>query len=109
MSTIPAFMVALGVGLAGYYGLAWYQLPKYSEMDIAMSSELNLQIDLRRRPPHLQPGPEELQRLREQVRAEVLGEIQQEKEKVQTRFALGLISLIFGIGQFLAGAALRRP
>lgn len=108
MSTIPAFMVALGLGLIGYYGIEWYQLPKYSEADLAMSTELNLQIDLQRRGPHLQPDAEELQRLRSQVRAEVEGEIRTERKKIQTRFTIGLISLIFGIGQFAAAAALRR-
>lgn len=108
MSTIPAFLVALGLGLVSYYGIEWYQLPKYSESDIDVSAELNLRLDLQRRGPHLQPQGEELERLRRIVRAEVEGEIKQEREKVQTRFAIGLVSLIFGIGQFVFAAMLRR-
>ncbi|HEY1077523.1 MAG TPA: hypothetical protein VGE51_12600 [Fontimonas sp.] len=108
MSTIPAFMVALGLGLIGYYGVEWYQLPRYSQSDIDVSAELNLRLDLQRRGPHLQPQGEELDRLRRTVRAEVEGEIRQEREKIQTRFGIGLVSLIFGIGQFVFAAMLRR-
>ncbi len=108
MSTIPAFMVALGLGLIGYYGVEWYQLPKYSETEIALSAEFNLQFDLQRRGPHLQPQGEDLERLRAQVHAEVVGQIEQERKKVQTRFGIGLVSLIFGIGQFVFATMLRR-
>ncbi len=108
LSTIPAFLVALGLCLSSYYGMEWYQLPQYSEADIETSTELNLRLDLQRRGPHLQPQGEELERLRRMVRAEIQGEIRHEKEKIQTRFGIGLISLIFGLGQFAAGAALRR-
>lgn len=108
MSTIPAFMIALGLGLIGYYGIEWYQLPKYSPSDIDVSAELNLRLDLQRRGPHLQPQGEELERLRRMVHAEVEGEIRQEQQQVQTRFGIGLVSLIFGIGQFMFAAMLRR-
>ncbi len=108
LSTIPAFLVALGLGLVSYYGVEWYYLPQYSEADIATSTELNLHLDLQRRGPHLQPKGEELERLRKMVRAEIEGEIRRAEEKVQTRFGIGLISLIFGLGQFAAGLALRR-
>jgi len=94
--------LAIGLGLTAYYGQAWYELETYSEADIDASTELNLRLDLQRRGPHLQPDEQRLQELREQVRAEVVGEIERERNTIQSRFAIGLIALIVGIGNWLS-------
>ncbi|MFA5941505.1 MAG: hypothetical protein WC809_19325 [Sinimarinibacterium sp.] len=99
---LPALLLSIGVGLCGYYGQKWYELPTYSDQDIAASVELNLQLDLQRRGPHLQPDTEGLKRPRETVRAEVEGEIRREREKVQLRLGVGLIALVLGAGQLAA-------
>lgn len=102
LRSLPALLLAVGFGLCGYYGLEWYELPTYSEEEITASVDLNLQIDLQRRGPHLQPDAAGLQRMREMVRAEVEAEINREREKVQLRFGVGLIALVLGLGQAAA-------
>ncbi len=107
-ASLPSLLLALGVGLCGYYGYAWYQLPVYNETDIAASTELNLQIDLQRRGPNLQPDAEGLDRMREQVRAEVEAEIGRERETIERRFGIGLIALVVGLGHTVFGRMTRR-
>lgn len=109
LSTLPAFLIALGLGLCGYYGLEWTRLPQYNESDIAASIEFNLALDLQRRGPHLHPDAEKLEQLRETVRAEVEGEISREREKVQRRFGLGLIALVVGVGHLVAARMIGAP
>lgn len=94
-------ILAIGVALCGYYGQAWWALPDYSESDIEASVELNLAIDLSRRGPHLQPDAEQLERLRQQVRAEIEGGLRQQTEKVQLRFGIGLLCLVIGLSHVL--------
>ncbi|MEQ1439381.1 hypothetical protein AAG565_08450 [Fontimonas sp. SYSU GA230001] len=106
--TLPALLLSLGVGLCGYYGQKWYELPTYSEEDIAASVELNLRLDLQRRGPHLQPDAAGLARMREMVQAEVEGEIRRERDQVQLRFGVGLIALVLGLGQLAAQRLLAR-
>ncbi|WP_211242752.1 hypothetical protein [Sinimarinibacterium sp. CAU 1509] len=101
INSFPSVLLAVGVGLCGYYGLAWYQLPVYNETDLAASTELNLQIDLQRRGPNLQPDAEGLERMRSQVRAEVEAEINRERETVESRFGIGLIALVVGLGHMV--------
>ncbi|SFF42213.1 hypothetical protein SAMN04488120_1043 [Fontimonas thermophila] len=101
LTSLPALLLAVGLGLVGYYGVEWYTLPEYSEADIEASVELNLQLDLQRRGPHLQPDAERLELLRKTIRAEVETEIRKEREKVQLRFGVGLIALVLGVGQIV--------
>jgi hypothetical protein len=89
-----------GLGLAAYYGDEWQRLPKYSDEQIELSVERNLQIDIARMGA-LKPGPEELARLRAIVRAEVEGDIGREARKSQQGIALGLIAMVFGLGQMV--------
>jgi hypothetical protein len=90
-----------GLSLSGYYGYAWTQLPTYSEAEIEESVELNLAIDLSRRGHHLQPDAAGLERLREQVRAEVSADITRARDTVQRRFGIGLLLLVVGGGRLL--------
>jgi hypothetical protein len=93
-----------GLSLSAYYGYAWTQLPAYSEAEIEASVELNLAIDLSRRGPHLQPDEAGLERLREQVRAEVIGDLDQARDTVQRRLGIGLLLLVVGGGRVLTSA-----
>lgn len=107
-ATLTYLAVAIGLGLTAYYGQAWYELEDYSEADIEASTELNLRLDLQRRGPHLQPDAERLPELRAQVRAEVAGEILREREQIQSRFAIGLIALVVGLGNWLSQRLMAR-
>ncbi|HEY0973338.1 MAG TPA: hypothetical protein VGE57_02450 [Solimonas sp.] len=107
-ATLTYLALAIGVGLTAYYGQAWYELQDYSEADIEASTELNLRMDLQRRGPHLQPDADKLEQLRTQVRAEVEGEINRERETIQSRFAIGLIALVVGLGQLLSQRVMAR-
>lgn len=105
---IPALLIALGIGLAGFYGQQWYQMPQYSQADIDASVELNLLIEMQRRGNHLPSDDDTRQRLRNTLRAEVEGQINQELKKIQMRFGLGLIALVFGVGQMISMRMMRR-
>ena len=107
-ATLTYLALSIGLGLTAYYGQAWYELEDYSEADIEASTELNLRLDLQRRGPHLQPDAERLTELRAQVRAEVEGEILREREKIQSRFAVGLIALVVGLGNWLSQRLMMR-
>lgn len=107
-ASLPALMLALGLGLVSYYGIEWYELPEYSEAEIEASTELNLQLDLQRRGPHLQPDAARLEALRKTVRAEVETEIRKERETVQLRFGVGLIALVVGLGHLLSSRFMAR-
>lgn len=97
-----AFLLAAGgLGLCGYAGLQWFQLPHFNEDDLKASTELNLQLDLAQRKDQAPPPPEELERMRGQVRQEVEDEIRQARQQVLTRLALGGALLVFALGQWL--------
>ncbi len=102
LATLSALLTAVGLGLCGYYGQQWYELPEYGEADIAASVELNLGIDLQRRGPHLQPDAAQLEQLRGIIRREVETDIRQERERIQLRFGVGLIALVLGAGRAIA-------
>lgn len=98
-----AFLLAAGgIGLCGYAGLQWYELPHYSEDDLRASTELNVQIDLARQREQALPPPERLEKLRAQERVEIEAEIHSQKERVMTWLAGGLAMLVLAIGQWLA-------
>jgi len=99
-------LIALGIGLLAYHGEQWYRLPKWSEAEIQQSADLNLAIESKRMGPHLQPEGEKLERLREIIIAEVRGEIQRERRELERWLGVGLVLLVFGIGQWIAGASL---
>lgn len=97
---MPSFFATLGLGLCGWYGLALYELPRYSEQDIALSADANLAMDLSRMGEHLRPDAAGVQRLRVQVEQEVRAEIAREREAPQQGIAMGLLCLVAGLGSF---------
>jgi hypothetical protein len=98
-------LLAAGLGLCGYYGEQWYRLPQWNEAEIAQSTELNLQFDLQRMGPQLQPTGEKLEALRKIVRAEVEAEIRHDREQVERWLGLGLLLLVLGAGQAVLSLA----
>lgn len=94
-------LLAIGLGLIAYYGEQWYRLPTWSEGEIEQSVELNLQMDLARRGPHLQPAGERLEQLRRSIRQEVESEIRRDREGLEKWMGLGLVLLVLGAGQLV--------
>lgn len=105
---ISALLFAAGLGMAMWYGVAWYEIPAWSQAEIEQSVELNLAMDLSRRGALRQPDVEALARLRAQVRAEVEAEIDRERRAVQAPFAIGLLLSVATFGHLLAGALAAR-
>ncbi|MGQ0587619.1 MAG: hypothetical protein ACT4PK_10530 [Gammaproteobacteria bacterium] len=101
---VLAFMlVALGVGVAAWYGEQRWRLPPWSEAEIEQSVELNLAAELERRGPHLQPSAERIQDLRRALRAEIEAEIRRDREKLERGLGAGLLLTVVGCG-LLAGS-----
>lgn len=105
---IPAMGLLIGLGIAGYYGLAWYELPRWNEQEINQSVELNLAMDVARMGPHLKPQGEKLERLRAQMRTEVEGDIRRELKTIQLRLSIGLMAIVIGLAQLITAALIRR-
>ena len=99
--SLPVLIFLAGLGIAGYYGFAWYQLPKWSDQEIEQSVELNLAMDLARMGAQLKPNAEKLDHLRALVRQEVRGEVQRELKTVQLRFSAGLVAMVVGLGPLM--------
>jgi hypothetical protein len=99
---IPAIMFSAGLAVAGYYGLAWYQMPQFSEQEIEQSTELNLALDLAQRSAQERPQGLQLEALKARVRADVENDIHSELKVAQVRFSLGLIAMVFGLSQLVS-------
>lgn len=97
---VGALLAAIGFGVASWYGWAWYQLPRWSEYEITGSVELNLALDLSRRPPE-SITPEVKERMRAQIHREVLAEIEKERELPRGYTWAGLVIGLFGLAQML--------
>lgn len=105
-SAFPFMLLAVGIGLTGYYGLQWVQLPQYSDADIDASAELNLQLDLQRQ--SAAPDANKLASMRAQTRADVVADIQHERSQVETGLGAGLIALVAACGNLMLMGLLRR-
>ncbi|SEQ97439.1 hypothetical protein SAMN04488038_11368 [Solimonas aquatica] len=97
----PYLLLAVGLGLCAYYGLALRQLPRYSEADIAASAELNLHLD-QQRTPSLQSEQ------RDKIVAELREDIARERRELETGLGAGLIALVAALGNFVLVVLLRR-
>ena len=105
-SAFPFMLLAVGIGLTGYYGVKWFELPTYSESDIAASTELNMQLELQAQ--HAQTTPESRERLRKQTRQDLLNDIAKERRDVETGLGAGLIALVLSIGNIVLMTLLQR-
>lgn len=106
--TFALVLAAIGLGIVLWYGEQRARLPQWTEAEIEQSVELNLQLELQRRGPHLQPQGERLDALRRTLRAEVEGEIRRERDGLDRWIGAGLLLVMFGAGQWLAGVLARR-
>jgi hypothetical protein len=86
-------LAAAGLGLCGYAALQWRELPRFSEEDLKASTELNVQLDLARQGIQTPPPADELNRLRQQVRAEVEQELAAGRQRVLAWLMGGLAML----------------
>jgi hypothetical protein len=94
-------LLAVGTGLLGWYGEAWYRLPAWSEAEVAQSVELNLALELKQRGPLLQPEGARLEQLRQTLRAEIQARIRRERLDVERWLAAGLTLTVLGLGAWL--------
>lgn len=101
-------LAAIGLGLITWYGEQLWRLPDWNEAEIEQSVELNLALELQRRGPHLQPEGERLEALRRALRQEVEAEIRHDRRKLERWVGFGALLLVFGLGQWAAGALKRR-
>ena len=101
-----ALLLSVGIGLCGYYAVQWYELPTWSEADLAQSVELNLALDLQRMGPHLQPSAERVDALRTLVRRELEVEIAGERDKTLRGLVAGLFALVVAFGHWIFTRAL---
>lgn len=86
----------IGLSLSAYYGHALMTWDDLTDEEIEQSVEINLALDLNRRGPHLQPDDATRARMREQVRAEIVGERAVAKEKIERRLGVGLLLTVAG-------------
>ena len=92
-------LAAGGLGLCGYTGLQWYELPHYSEDDLKASTELNLRIDLARKKDQSKLTPDQIEEMRRMIRTEVDAEISSRSKEILMWLAIGLALLIMAITQ----------
>lgn len=104
---MPYMLLAIGLGLSGYYGLQWWQLPHYSEAELQASTELNLRLDLQAR-GESSLDAEAMERRGAQVAAELRADIARERSEVETGLGAGLIALVVAGGNFVLMLLLRR-
>jgi hypothetical protein len=94
-------LLAVGVGLLGWYGDQWYRLPAWSDSEIEQSVDLNLEIELARRGPLLQPQGERLDQLRGTLRSEIEAQIRLQRQDLERWMAAGLTLCVLGLGAWL--------
>ena len=103
------FILSVGIGICLYYGVEWYELPRYTEADIEQSTVMNMQIDLQRMGDHLRPQTkDDMELMRAKLRSEIVSSIKEQSDKVHLRFSVGLIALIIGIGQLFSSWAIQQ-
>lgn len=99
LATLPALMFAVGLGMLMFYGHAWWRLPAYSAEDIEQSVELNMAIDLQRRGTSGRLNHEQVERLRTQLRDEVVAAIAADEREALRYIGIGLLLAVMGLGQ----------
>lgn len=104
---VGAVLIAIGLGVAGWFGWAWYQVPRWTEQEIVGSVELNLALDLRRLQADSVPA-ETQDRMRRQIRQELEQEIAKESEEPRGYTLAGLLIAAFGLVQMIVRTRLAR-
>lgn len=95
---VGGLMIAVGLGIALWFGWDWYHAPRWTESEIQASVELNLALDLSRLP---EDSINELQKaeMRNRIRQEVEAEIATETAEPRGFTFAGLIIAVFGLIQ----------
>lgn len=96
-TALPALLFAVGLGMLMFHGHAWWRLPAYSADDIEQSVELNMAIDLQRRATTGGFSPEQVERLRAQVRDEVVAAIAADQNEALRYMGIGLLLTLMGL------------
>ena len=102
------FMIAGGLGLAGWYGLELYQMPERSPAQVDQIVELRLASELQHMGPLLQPSGDKLDRLQQMIRTEVVAEGRIAHQVPERWIGVGLLLAVFGAGSFVVSLARRR-
>jgi hypothetical protein len=102
------FMIACGVGLAGWHGLALLQMPERTPAAVDALVELRLASELQHMGPLLAPHGERLALLEGTIRAEVLAEGRLARREPQQWLGVGLVLAVFGLGSYVLSLARRR-
>ena len=109
---VALLFAAVGLGLCLYSAYRLQTLPVYSDQEIDLATELNMSLDLARIPLDKQPPAEDLPKLREGIRSEVVAEMGRErglvKSWLQTGFVLLLMALMQVLLQRWTASSLRR-
>lgn len=96
-------MVAIGFGMALWYGMDWVRLPPWTEAQIEESVELNLQLELAGR-TDASRTVEPVDARRDQIRRELQEQLAGERNELARYAGAGLLIGLFG----LAAIALQR-
>ena len=103
------FMIAGGLGLAGWYGLELYQMPQRTPAQLEAIVELRLASELSHMGPLLAPKGERLEQLHRTIRSEVEAEGRLARRTPERWIAVGLVLAVFGASSFILSLARRRP
>ena len=106
---VPFLLAAVGLGVAAWYGEEWLALPKYSEADINRSVEINLAMDMKRLGPHFTQDPDKVERLRSQIHAEVVAEMEKPRREAERGLGAGLLCVVFAVGHAVLMGGVARP
>ncbi len=100
-ATLPALLFAVGLGMAFYFGEAWWRLPVYSAADVAASADLNLALEYRQPRPASEMTAEALAARRTAIEAELAAQIAEERSHVQSYCLIGLVMAAVGLAQMV--------
>lgn len=105
--SVGAMIAAVGMGVAIWFGWDWYHMPRWSQMEIEQSIELNLALDLSRQPVGAVSLDQQNQ-MRERLRREIKAEIAKESELPRGFTMAGLLMATFGLAQMMFRSWLAR-
>ena len=100
-------ITVIGLSLAANYGYVLWTWPELTDDALNESVSINLAVALSQRGPHLAPDEAATERLREQIRSEIIGQHAEAREKVERRFGIGLLLSVIGCVQLLTSRSTR--
>lgn len=100
---LPALLLCVGFGLAGYRWFALERIPPVDEGEIALAVELNYALDLARREKDGEPAPGAQQRIDDKraLREEIVAHIDNERTELELQITQGLIAGFLGLVLYL--------